>query len=246
MRARHRHFSHRSIGATCCFDARKINQSSGSVVSQWDDISGNGIHVTQSNNTYRPTFQSAQAGFGGNGVVRFDGTDDYLRSSGTTWIGKDSFTVFCVVSGGQSSANQERGVFAEDNGSTAGYLSGVWLERNNTATAGNSNAYVASYNKGSAVVLPLTGFPPQILLFRKIKDSSVSHFINGSLSGTETTSGTIVTNGTASAYPVRLGITDKYHIGDMAFVAAAATAISHSLRKRLEHAAAYSFKLSCN
>ena len=59
-------------------DASTITTVS-SAVSQWNDKSGNNRNVSQSNNSFRPTYTSS--GLNGKGVVSFSGTgssDDYL------------------------------------------------------------------------------------------------------------------------------------------------------------------------
>lgn len=61
--------------------------ASGGTVSQWDDLSGNGHHLTQATSTYQPTTGSST--INGLNALGFDGVDDYLRSSlttGTTFI----------------------------------------------------------------------------------------------------------------------------------------------------------------
>ena len=49
----------------------------GDPVETWPDLSGNGIHATQSTSNKRPTFQTAA--MNGRPVVRFDGGNDSLR-----------------------------------------------------------------------------------------------------------------------------------------------------------------------
>jgi len=59
-------------------------------VSQWDDLSGNGNHSTQSVTANKPTTDA-------NGAIVFDGTDDYLIGTDPWTAASDSaFTVFIV------------------------------------------------------------------------------------------------------------------------------------------------------
>ena len=68
-----------------------------SAVSQWNDKSGNGRHVSQATSTARPTYLTA--GFGGRNCLDFDGNDLLSRSSGiTTGTYTGAFNVFWVAS----------------------------------------------------------------------------------------------------------------------------------------------------
>lgn len=51
--------------------------SSGGLVSQWDDISGNGRHLKQATETNRPTLEA-------DGSITFDGADNYLKCDAFT------------------------------------------------------------------------------------------------------------------------------------------------------------------
>lgn len=68
-------------GCFMWFDASRITGlSNGAAVSQWNDLSGNNYHLTQSNNSFRPLYQTNII----NGLpsVKFDGTDDHLYRMG--------------------------------------------------------------------------------------------------------------------------------------------------------------------
>jgi hypothetical protein len=58
---------------------------SGSTVTQWNDISGNGWHLT-SESGKQPTRETV-ADFGSANAVKFDGSDDYLKSSNSFVVG---------------------------------------------------------------------------------------------------------------------------------------------------------------
>ena len=61
-------------------DDSSITTVSG-MVSQWNDISGNNYHFSQSTSTQRP--EPLAAALNGRRVIRFDGVNDYLASSAT-------------------------------------------------------------------------------------------------------------------------------------------------------------------
>lgn len=73
-------------------DASTFTFSSGSVVSQWNDKSGNGRHFSQGTVAAQP----ARTGtIGTRTAVTFDGSDDFLAWSGTT-IASQPFTIAMV------------------------------------------------------------------------------------------------------------------------------------------------------
>ncbi len=77
-------------------DASTFSFSSGSVVSQWRDKSGNGLHFSQSTVSLQP---SRNVTIGGNTAVKFDGADDYLAitSNPAGLMGSGARTFFVVV-----------------------------------------------------------------------------------------------------------------------------------------------------
>jgi len=64
-------------------------------VTQWNDLSGNGHHVTQADTSKAPTFE-ATGGPGSRPTLTFDGTNDFLASAAHFW-GSDDLTVIVVV-----------------------------------------------------------------------------------------------------------------------------------------------------
>lgn len=78
-------------------DASTITSSSGNV-SQWNDKSGNGYHVTQATGTAQP--KTGTVTRNGRNVLDFDGTDDRLFRETDTGLGKNvtGTTVYWVAS----------------------------------------------------------------------------------------------------------------------------------------------------
>lgn len=76
------------------FDANELNLSDGSQVFQFDDISGNGNHLTQTNSSRRPVF--TQIGLNGLPVVTFDGVNDFLTRGATAGLEGTNFSYFIV------------------------------------------------------------------------------------------------------------------------------------------------------
>jgi len=104
-------------------DAASITQSSGAV-SQWNDKSGNGNHLTQATAGKKPTYSATGLG-GAQPSVSFDG-GDVLATAGTVAMGVSSFTALAVcrisASGGASSR-------------VVGFTSGAGNDYDNAASA---------------------------------------------------------------------------------------------------------------
>ncbi|MGA1531450.1 MAG: hypothetical protein ACO33E_00145 [Aquiluna sp.] len=74
-------------------DASTVTTVSGAV-SQWDDKSGSGNHVTQANSALRPIYQSSV--LNSLPVVRFDGSDDQLATSAAV-LTQQVFGIYSVT-----------------------------------------------------------------------------------------------------------------------------------------------------
>jgi hypothetical protein len=67
---------------------------SGSGISQWNDLSGNGRHATQSTDAYRPTVVTA--GKNNRNTIAFDGANDHFNITNTTVL-SSNFIVFAIL-----------------------------------------------------------------------------------------------------------------------------------------------------
>jgi hypothetical protein len=96
-------------------DASTITQSGGSV-SQWDDKSGSGYHLTQGTGTQQPRIDTHTQN--GLAVMAFDGTNDFLGRDTATVLGKNvsGVTVYLVVDNADTLGNVL--VFAHGTSST--------------------------------------------------------------------------------------------------------------------------------
>lgn len=70
-----------ALGPTLLLDADLISGNDGDAIGTWADDSGNGRNFTQQATSYRPLLKKAANGINGHNVLRFDGTDDSLRSA---------------------------------------------------------------------------------------------------------------------------------------------------------------------
>lgn len=73
-------------------DASSFTYSSGVVVSQWNDLSGEGNHVAQSTGAQQPSRNGTQNGLD---TVAFDGSD-FMKKAPATFIGPSSVTIISV------------------------------------------------------------------------------------------------------------------------------------------------------
>jgi len=66
-------------------ETSSVTDAGGGACSQWNDISGNNYHATQSTSANRPLIVAS--GLNGKRIIRFDGTDDDLRATSTGAVG---------------------------------------------------------------------------------------------------------------------------------------------------------------
>lgn len=246
MRARHRHFNPQAAGATLCLDSRYgFSQADASAVSTWEDRTSSNNDATQDVTDRQPTYETNE--LNGNAVVRFDGSNDFLSYSTSLFTYTGGATVFAVVkptseSGGFGS------VLSEHNG------------------GGTSIGCQPSVFPNNAVEPSTDVYGPGGMRYNSTLTNSAWHIMAWSWSNwsTHKTNGNtvIAANGievAGTAYGNNpTGFTStRRSIGrfdtsvganclqsDIAFVTGTPEC-SASLRKRITHHAAYSFKLAC-
>jgi len=137
-----------------------VQTVNGNEVISWQDLSGNGWHMTNYAAAQRPSLVSSVVN--GQPVIRFDGTDDFVDNQNTTLASFITASEFTIVTVFETSAmSQGAGaVFTQDMvlGDTAGYV-GVVVESNLTTSAKTLSMYnwdgdadvatIAGYDTGS-------------------------------------------------------------------------------------------------
>ena len=100
-------------------DDSVFTYSSGTLVSEWRDKSGNANHVYQSTTASQPTRNTTYSGSGSNAkdVVVFDGTDDSLSSTNSLDLSA-GYTMFVLVRG--SVGSSDAGVISINNSLSSG------------------------------------------------------------------------------------------------------------------------------
>jgi hypothetical protein len=243
MRARHRHFSYKSAGASIALDTRYIHGvSDGTTLQTWSDRSGNARDAAQATAANRATFKTAIQG--GNGVLRFDGGDFYNApfTTGT------AYSFYCVFKRSGSNTN-------EFNNAT--FVASAGVDGNTTATgrryqvaysdtpvfATSSNA-----NAGSAMTIARNDNWNTHSISAPIGSGTATYLLNGASEQTADVSALAgVTSGTVRMTVGATSWTNEFLlVGDMGLLVTYESAHSASLRRRLNHHAAYSFKISCN
>lgn len=145
-----------------------VGKANNDPIAQWNDLSGNGYHFTQSNPVFQPLYKTAQK----NGLpgLLFDNTDDGFTS--TLWL-VAPFTVFAVYAATNTTGNHRvlnggtynwligpyggnyqynNGLFISDGAITAGQYN--IFAATNTATAGQFWKNNTAVGTNSAGVVP--------------------------------------------------------------------------------------------
>jgi len=230
MRARQRHLNLRHTGASLVLDSRYINQSDNTAISQWDDRSGNANNASQATAANRPTFQTAECG--GNGIVSWDGTNDYLSLASSVsnvetavFAGKErqaapnDATHFQIqyVAGSNVSAGFFSS-FTTESGSV-GMFDGTSTREANFSSANLRSVYgIAVANRSS---IHINGVEPTYAL------SSTPNAISIALIGARTTA-------------------FGYCYVDMCSMCLYTSTLAAALRRRVQNSLAYSFKIACS
>jgi len=226
MRARHRHFNPRHAGAIAAYDARFISGlSDGNNVSTWASRTGSN-DATQETGGNQPTYETNE--INGNPVVLFNGSTEQLVISITI---PNSLTTCSVFN--RAATNHNSGFFGTNSVTTRRFTA-YYFSNNNIYTRYNSEQAWTGHT-------PTTGS----LILSEIKETTSTNqvYVNGktfrSAQVPLTSNDTFTRVGFAEA-----GSPSSSHkLGSTCLID---TNVGDALRKRLEHAAAYSFKISCN
>jgi hypothetical protein len=234
MHRRARHFNARDAGATLVLDSRFITGlADGDPVSTWSDRSGNGYDATGSGSA-RPTFEANEQG--GCPTVRFDGSNDTLLSSlNSALIFTGDLTFITLLKRkGSRTFPVAFGFSVFD----VGEGRGIFLF--------SSDSYKLSYGQSGADVKSsfVVNIDTAVIGTALRSGSNCTVFANSQNVGT----------GTPTTSPVTVnyfavgssGISSNFFEGDISYGVAFNRALLPPLRRRLEHAAALSFKISCN
>jgi hypothetical protein len=236
MRARHRHFNPAHAGAAVVLDGRYgFIIADEAEVETWEDRSANNNDATQATSASRPIYKTSIQG--GQPVVRFSGG---RHISGANTITNNLLTTVCIFKMNTASQNYARVVTTSKNGN-ADYASSaipIPILRNN----GGNN--VASWRSSARANISTASVDTWHHFCSTFDGTNCVNRLN------ETTSATSASTGNFDINEYRLGFAFQGAVsnldGDIGSVSIFNAALSSSLRKRVQFASAFSFKLSCN
>jgi hypothetical protein len=243
MRARQRHFSYKAAGASIALDTRYIHGvSDGTTVQTWSDRSGNARDAAQATAGNRATYKTAIQG--GNGILRFDGNDFY----NATFVTGTAYSLYIIFKRSGSNSN------AFDN---VTFAASAGISNNSSANArryqilyadSSGNVFTTSSNATGGISIARNDNWNIHSVTAPIASGTARYLLNEASEQTEDVSARAgVTSGTVR---MTVGATSWDNVfrfnGDMGLLVAYESAHSASLRRRLNHHAAYSFKISCN
>ena len=245
MRARHRHFNPRSAGSSLVLDSRYIQQTDDTAINNWSDRSGNENNASQATAANQPRFRTNIQG--GNPTVRFDGSNDFLSIADSNSL--DASTWISMHIGYSIRSSRTVGTLAVkrlNDGVTYNY--GIYSSSLTTTPAWGERSTDAY-----ATLTNLEVIGTHYIFNYQYKKNSFSSYRNGLL---QTTSS--IVNGNVDLIPnnAALQIGNGPQAGgnpniwpaavDINYLYVLTSEINSSLRRRLEHASAYSFKIACS
>ena len=193
----------------------------GGTVSQWDDKSGNGYHVSQGTASNQPTYQSSV--LNSKSVVRFDGVNDGLINTVDTPVGSSTNrTVFVVFNWNGSGGTIDYALVLGYLGAASGTVFGISEEIAVRVNSG-SRVWNASANSTHAIVT---------IMLDGTSTTDLSAWKNGSSLGVSTTS--TQTINTAAGIGVGRRFDGNYLYGDIAEIIVYNSALSTSDRESVE------------
>ena len=235
VRARHRHFTHKAAGAVVAYDARYLTESDGTALQTWTDRAG-GYNATEATSTKRPLVKTGANGINGQTALQFDGTNDDLQAAS---VPLNTF-ITLVVCGRFTTAKPPFFEHSADTTPSNGfYFYGTngnsWeFCRGGSAHEGTgTSGWFGAANAIGSLRYDGSG------RYRKDGGTNIGNGINIGTSRTNSSATdalNICSRNRASGFGDGL-------LGTLAIYDGAA---SDAMLKRLEHAAAFSFKIACN
>lgn len=219
MHRRARHVNPAHAGAFLALDSRFISGlSDGDPVATWPDRTSNGNDAIQATADYQPTFQAGEQG--GCPVVRFPGTSEMDVTLSLT-----QFTAVMVT---------------RRLGACSGTYHNFWY----LPAAPYKQVYALSDKfrfYDNATFSSNLDFLNEAQIISVIESSVVTIYQNG-INGYSSACTPVEATGT---FKIGAATSAKLN-GDIATLIMYPSALSAPLRRRLEHAAAYSFKIACS
>jgi hypothetical protein len=240
MHRRNRHLLGKAIGANLVLDSRYIQGSDGTAIGTWSDRSGNGKDATQATSNKRPLLRTGSNGINGNPVLNFDGSDDAMVISSITF--KSFFYILMVVQLNTSSILCEHS--PDTNNNSGFYVYGQFNANVNINRAGVGNAG-ASLNSPTNWI----GSSNAIVFWYYAGTNDWNYYTNfnqivknnvfNSLNNTNT-------DATNELNIMARNEVSLYSAGKLGLMIVSSGTYSPEFRKRINHLAAFSFKIACS
>jgi hypothetical protein len=230
-----------------------LSFSNDDAVDTWGDLSSNNRDATQASSSSRPVFKTNVQG--GNPVVRFDGSNDILETSSFS-TPTAATCVMALKANDWTSSGQYRGAVCHAYGSSANILtegiSFLYLTNSNEQDWLNGDylAFGNGYQNGRSprAIGPMSSGSDFRISSTVLSSNNSRIFINGSTASSRvealgsigSVSGSVYIGGAGPTVPS----TQRWQ-GDIGSVVYFPSQLSFAMMRRLEHAASYSFKISC-
>lgn len=234
MRARHRHFNAQAAGATLVLDARFLTANDNDAIETWTSRTGIN-NATQATAASRPTYKINMSG--GQPALFFDGNDLMVFSGSIISGTPNGFATFIYK------LNADPPAAAATAGAVLGDFGSAGDANHWPFTDGNIYDDFGSTSRKNA------GNPtPSLASFRLISQHSAASDFVINIDGVQfysTASNTVGWSGTQKIGASTFG-SNIFLLGHIGLVIFAPLRLASSLRKRIEHSAAFSFKLACS
>jgi hypothetical protein len=237
MRARHRHFSYKAAGAVLAYDSRYLTDSDGTALQTWPDRSG-AYNATEATAAKRPLVRTWANGINGSTALRFDGIDDSLQAVN---VPLNVYITVVVCGSGFASAKQ----FFIEHSPNAGPNSGFYFYGDQVGAWNFTRIPVSSIYGGN-----VANWFGQVAAIGSLRNSGTAAYRKNG--------GSNLSNGGGSgAMPPNTSVTSALNICSRNRTAAFSDGLlgtlqiyngsaSDSMLRRLEHASAFSFKITCS
>jgi hypothetical protein len=211
-------------------DATTITESGGAV-SQWNDKSGNGLNVSQSDSAARPTL-TAQS-LNGKSVLSFDGTGDFLERASVS-LHTGTWSAFALAR--QTAASGVRSILDQD---LVPDRLGQYLR-----VSGENFESIAFNTINTAFTASRAWSPLSWTISGAIRSTDqISARLNGGTAGNTSTTGTPASGSTRLRVGDRQGVFWNGFIAEIVFIAGAAT---DTTRQQVEGYLAHKWDLAAN
>lgn len=223
MHRRARHLNTRHAGASLVLDARRVTGlSDGDPVSTWSDVSGNSRHGTNSL-TARPTYKTKIQG--GQPVIRFDGSNDYLNVASPFTFAPTAFSLMVYK---RLTAGHLMSPLCGSTNQT-GYP--IFEYSNNTLYVTSTTATALSGGIGAAWRVSETSAGPGTALAVRMNGAAITLGGHGYPSSPN------------NMTVIGARLPSEFSNGDIAVITIIRSALTEPLKRRLAHSAAFAFKV---